>query len=105
MAVNIYEMVTDNGKVEFLPPFKYIPQDTDKTEIWKENFSRMDLLSYKWYDNPDYGKLILLANSGIPSLEFEIEDGTEIIIPYPLQQALNQYYAFYNRFIELYTFE
>ena len=51
----------------------------------------MDLLSFRYYQNANYGWLILQANPHLPSIEFMIEDNEKIRIPYPLESAINQY--------------
>lgn len=52
---------------------------------------RMDTLSYRYYNDPNYGWLILQANPGLPSMEFSIEDGVRLRIPYPLSSAIQRY--------------
>ena len=74
-------------------PFVKIPvNDSDKYENWNTNFSRMDKLSLKYYGNPFYDFLILLANPDIIS-EFDIEDNTLIRIPFPLEKVKSDYEA------------
>lgn len=52
---------------------------------------RMDSLSYRYYNDPNYGWLILQANPHLPSMEFNIQDGAQIRIPYPLTSAIKRY--------------
>jgi phage tail protein X len=59
---------------------------------------RMDMLSYKYYGDPDYGWLILQANPSIPSMEYLIQDGTVIRIPYPLSTAISRYEQSINEY-------
>ena len=59
---------------------------------------RLDTLSYKYYGDPDYGWLILQANPSIPSMEYRIEDGTIVRIPYPLSTAVNRYEQGINKY-------
>lgn len=74
-------------------PFVRIPTNlSDKYEVWNTNFSRMDKISKKYYGNPFYDFLILLANPQVSS-EFDIEDGTTIRIPFPLAKAKADYEA------------
>jgi hypothetical protein len=93
-----------NGVVELLPRIKYSPQSSDKEEKWEVNKSRMDLISFKYYEDSNYDWLIMLANNDIPHLEFEIPDGTIITIPYPLEIALNQYKNQLDNFNVLYGY-
>lgn len=80
------------GQTDMMP-FVKIPENlSDKYETWNTNFSRMDRLSKKYYGNPFYDFLILLANPQYSS-EFDIEDGTVIRIPFPLNKAVADYEA------------
>ena len=73
-------------------PFVEIPQrDTDIYEIYHKGDIRLDQLSYQYYNNSDYGWLILQANPQYGALEFNIPDEAEIRIPYPLEVALKAY--------------
>jgi len=104
MSYNRYIEGSGNGFVELMPRFKYIPQYTDREEVWTVNKSRLDLISYKYYEDPNYDWLILAANEDIGCLEFEIPDGTTLIIPYPLEIALQQYNQQNKNFKEFYGF-
>lgn len=58
---------------------------------------RMDTLSYKYYNDPNYGWLILQANPHLPSMEFSIPDNVMLRIPYPLTTALKGYEQSYAK--------
>jgi hypothetical protein len=103
VSYNRYEGVDSNGYIQLTPRVKYKPQSTDKEETWTRN-SRMDLVSYKYYEDPNYDWLILLANDQIPFLEFEIPFGTVLKIPYPLDNALRQYTNSVYNFQQFYSF-
>ena len=64
--------------------------------------TRMDLLSYQYYDNPNFGWLILQANPSVGSLEYKIKDGTRLRIPYPLETALQGYENNLAKYVKLY---
>jgi len=104
MTYNRYAKVSMNGVVELLPRFRYSPQASDREEIWQVDKSRMDLISYKYYEDANYDWLIMLANDDIPHIEFEIPDGTILTIPYPLEIALNQFKNQLNIFENLYGY-
>ena len=91
MSFNRYSQVSKEGEVGFPPVTRYIPMPSDKEELWKLNMSRMDLISFKYYNDPNYDWLILWANYLLPKLEFEIPDHTYLTIPFPLEDALAQY--------------
>ena len=64
---------------------------TDINITFNKSTMRMDTLSYKYYGDPNYGWLIMQANPQYGSLEFNIPDGSEIRIPYPLNNSLKDY--------------
>jgi len=99
---NRYLQVSREGVVGFPPVTRYIPMPSDKEELWKANVSRMDLISDKYYDNPNYDWLILWANYLLPKIEFEIPDNTYITIPFPLDDALAQYKQGIETYKQLY---
>lgn len=57
---------------------------------------RMDTLSYKYYNDPNYGWLIMQANPHLPSMEFSIPNNSLIRIPYPITTALKGYEKSFN---------
>ncbi|MCK9541924.1 MAG: tail protein X [Novosphingobium sp.] len=92
-----------NGDIKLTPFIKIKPKYTDKFEVYKVNNTRFDLLSAKYYNgNANYDWLILLANPHLPSLEFLIEEGTTIRIPYPLDVSIEQYIDGINVYDKLY---
>jgi hypothetical protein len=73
-------------------PFGEIPKkNTDRIEIYKRGETRLDLVSYDYYGTSDFAWLILQANPQYGSLEFNIPDGAELRIPYPLDASLETY--------------
>lgn len=93
MSFNRYSNFKINGDTKNVPFIK-MPSSRpgDKVEYYKKGVTRFDLLSYKYYKDPNYDWLILLCNSNLgKDLEFTISDGTKIIIPFPLDVVLNQY--------------
>lgn len=86
-----YQKFRKDGIIE-IPPFAKIEkEDSDIYILYNKSRMRMDMLSYKYYGDADYGWLILQANPHAPSMEYSIEDGTVIRIPYPLTTALSRY--------------
>lgn len=79
-----------NGIKEEMPFINISVSNTDKYEFWKENKSRYDILSQKYYGNPFYDFLILYANPNYLS-QFDIPTDTLIRIPFPLNRALSEY--------------
>lgn len=73
-------------------PFGGIPEKrSDIKIIYKKGVMRLDQISYQYYNNPDYSWLIMQANPQYGSLEFNIPDGVELRIPYPLDITINDY--------------
>mgnify|MGYP000138322845 CR=1 FL=1 len=85
-----YQLKKGDGTVLSMPFVKLPVNSSDKYEYWNTNFSRMDKLSQKYYQNPFYDFLILYANPQFVS-EFDIPDGTLIRIPFPLTKVKNDY--------------
>lgn len=102
MAYNRYSSFIVDGDIKRIPFIKLKEKYSDKEEIYKLGVTRMDLLSDKYYKNPNYGWLILLANPNISSLEFEIEDNTIIRIPYPLETTIKEYKDEVSKYIKHY---
>lgn len=91
MAFDRYAQFREGNGMAIVP-FGAIPQNrTDRFEIYKKGQTRLDKLSSDYYDSPDFAWLILQANPQYGSLEFNIPDGVELRIPYPLNLAIDGY--------------
>jgi hypothetical protein len=91
-----------NGEVSMVP-FVEIPiRDTDYYESYCVGRTRLDILSYNYYGNPDYGWLILQANPQYGANEFSIPDKARLRIPYPLGTVLEGYKSGIDLHMELY---
>lgn len=100
MSYNRYKSFSDNnGRVCIVPSIQIPVKSTDKYITYEEGKTRFDLVSYQYYGDPNYAWLILQANPDLGSLEFRIENGSEVRIPYPLESTLLQY----ENDIKLYT--
>lgn len=91
MSYNRYTNLIINDEVKNIPFIKLKNKSSDKEDVYKIGNTRFDILSDKYYKNPNYGWLILLANPTIGNLEFKIEDNTPIRIPFPLEETLKNY--------------
>lgn len=97
---NRYSKFTNEGQVFERIPFIKIPVNvSDKYVTFDKSKMRMDMLSYKYYDDPNYGWLILQANPEYKGFEFSIPDGVELRIPYPLDSAIMRYESSANLWI------
>ena len=75
---NRYEITNDFS-------FKIENRDSD-VYIEYSDHDRLDLISFRIYNDPSYWWLILHANGY--QLEFDIEPGELLRVPYPLELAL-----------------
>jgi len=88
---NRYSILRNVNRPPDMMPFVKLPENpSDKYEVWNYGFSRMDKISLKYYGNPFYDFLILMANPQYRS-EFDIEDNTTIRIPFPLKKVVADY--------------
>lgn len=84
-------------------PYIEIPiKSTDYYTYYEAGKTRLDLLSYQYYGDANYDWLILQANPEIGSLEFKIETGTKIRIPYPLDTTIARYNSDIDTYEKLY---
>lgn len=95
-----YERLRYNGNCRVVPFTKIPIYDTDLYITFDKTTMRLDNLSYKYYSCSDYAWLIMLANSELGSLEYAIENGKQMRIPYPLDTALSRYETAINTYIE-----
>ena len=86
-----YQKFKVNGSYKPLPFIKLDTKPTDKTVVYRSQFSRLDKLSQIYYDNPYHGWLILLANPQYGGVEENIPDDEIIVIPFPFRDSLQVY--------------
>jgi len=100
-----YEKFRLNGEVSTLPFINLTPKPTDKRVVYKLGETRLDKLSQMYYNNPYHGFLIMLANPEYGGLEFDINDGDIIRIPFPFNETLEDYNNQVEIFKKLYVGE
>jgi phage tail protein X len=86
-----YSKFRVDGEIKVVPAVKIEKEGSDIYLAYDKSKMRMDMLSYKYYGDPDYGWLILQANPHVSSMEYSIPDGVTIRIPYPLSTAVQRY--------------
>ncbi len=86
-----YEQFRKDGLIELVPFGEIKGKDSDYYEIYKRGETRLDLLSYQYYNSPDYAWLIMQANPQYGSVEYRIPDGVTLRIPFPLGTSLQDY--------------
>lgn len=102
MKYNRYNSFVVNGKYKRIPFIKIPVRNTDIYTIYEVGKTRLDLLSYQYYDDPNFGWLILQANPKYGSLEFRIDGDSKLRIPYPLDVVLQGYEEDIERYSKLY---
>lgn len=88
---NRYQDFFVNGQQTIVPFVKLPSKPTDKRFIYRVGVSRLDKISQQFYDTPYFGWVILIANPEFGGLENNIPDGTDLIIPFPLVNSLQDY--------------
>jgi len=88
---NRYSDFLLNGEQTVVPFVKIPSKTTDKRYIYRTGRSRLDKISYEFYDSPYFGWLILAANPQYGGLEKNITDGALLFIPYPLNASIQDY--------------
>ena len=88
---NRYSALKVNGKVGIIPYVEIKKRENDKYIVYNKKTMRFDNLSYKYYNNPNYGWLIMQANPEYGSIENFIPNGVLLRIPLPLDEILNDY--------------
>jgi hypothetical protein len=97
-----YSQFRNNGNISIVP-FGEIPiKKTDIKIIFQKDKMRLDQLSYQYYNDANYAWLIMQSNPQYGSLEFDIPDGVELRIPYPLDVSLNDYKESINKYNKFY---
>jgi hypothetical protein len=91
MSYSRYTKFKKNGGYNFVPYVKIEEQITDKHVYYNPTKNRLDLLSYTFYGDPNYGWLILQANPQYGALEYKIPTNSILRIPYPLDVAIASY--------------
>lgn len=86
-----YDKFIVNGTMKLVPFIKIPKKESDKYDYYIQGESRLDLISYQYYNDPNYGWLILQANPELGPYEFAIPTETIIRIPFPLGTTLTQY--------------
>ena len=103
MSFDRYSQFRSGNEINVVP-FGEIPKSkSDIYEIYRKGGKRLDQISSQYYDSPDYAWLILQANPQYGSLEYNIPDGVDLRIPYPLNNALNAYHSSIEKYNKLYN--
>lgn len=96
-----YKYFKLDGTFKQVPFISIEEKNTDVYTYYERGKTRLDLLSYQYYNDANYDWLIMQANPQYGSLEFQIPDGAKLRIPYPLNITLTQYNANIEKYFEL----
>ena len=99
---NRYKSFVADGAYNKVPSIEIPTSNSDFYVYYKVGKTRLDLLSYQYYGDPNYGWLILQANPEAGSLEFRIKDNTKLRIPFPLENAIQGYENNIKKYNNLY---
>jgi hypothetical protein len=102
MAYNRYKSFISDGAFLKVPSIEVPFTNSDLYTYYEVGKTRLDLLSYQYYGDPNYGWLILQANPDVGSLEFRIKSNTRLRIPYPLENAIQGYEENIKKYNKLY---
>lgn len=81
---NIFNIKSASDTIPFVGT---IPRMNGDLYITYTSSDRLDLISNRVYGDPQYWWLILAANGY--QIEFDIENGEVLRVPYPLDDAIN----------------
>lgn len=102
MKYNRYKNFVVDGSYLKVPFIKIPESATDCYIYYEVGKTRLDLLSYQYYNDPNFGWLILQANPQYGSLEFLLDANIKLRIPYPLDIALQGYEDEIKKYDKLY---
>lgn len=89
--MNRYKDFNINGTIGLVPFIPIRENSSDYFIYYEIGKTRLDILSYDYYGDANYGWLIQQANPQYLPYEFMIPNGAELRIPYPLDTVLIQY--------------
>ena len=102
MQYSRYNRFITDGAYKSIPFIRIPERNTDCFVFYEAGKTRLDLLSYQYYDDANFGWLIMQANPEFGSLEFMVDDNARIRIPYPLDSAIQAYEGESDRYEKLY---
>ena len=97
-----YSKFRNDNAIEIVPFIKIRKKDTDILVEYVKGQSRLDLISNEYYNDPNYGWLILQANPEYGSMEYRIPDRSTLRVPFPLDLTLAEYKDDINTYKKLY---
>lgn len=105
MDYSRYKQFTSDGTCKNVPFIEIEEGTNDCYTYYEVGKSRLDLISYQYYNDANYGWLILQANPSVGMWEYRIPDKTKLRIPYPLEDAIQRYEDAIKQYKKLYGIE
>ena len=102
MSYDRYKRFKKDGKMYKVPFIKIPKKSSDIYITYNLGKTRLDIVSYQYYGDPNYEWLIMQANPEYGAMEYSIPDGVRLRIPYPLESTLTQYDSDITTHIQLY---
>lgn len=102
MSYNRYKSFISDGTYKKVPFIEIPISNSDFYVYYEVGKTRLDLLSYQYYGDSNYGWLILQANPHAGSLEYKIPNNTRLRIPFPLENAIQGYEGNIKKYDKLY---
>jgi len=90
---NRYQYSLINGEYKTVPYVNLPSKPTDQFFVYKVGKSRLDKISQEFYGSPYFGWLIMVANPEFGTTEWDIPDGSLLVVPFPLISSLQDYKA------------
>ena len=90
---NRYQYFLVNGEQTVVPYVTLPAKTTDKITVYRTGKSRLDKVSQDIYGSPYFGWLIMVANPEFGTTEWDIPDGSLLVVPFPLISSLQDYKA------------
>ena len=97
-----YKYFKDNGKIACTPLILISERSTDKFIVYKLAETRLDKVSEAYYGTPYYNWLIMNANPQYGGIEFNIEDGDVIRVPFPFRNVIQEFETSTQTYINQY---
>ena len=92
MATNLYQYLQDKDVQKNMPHITIKKRPTDKQISFNPKKNRIDRIAGDVYGDETLGRIILWANPEI-DYEFDLEAGTLLRIPYPINDVIQEVVA------------
>jgi len=86
-----YKYFKANGQVASTPLILIKERSTDKFVVYKLGSTRLDKVSQTYYGTPYYNWLIMNANPQFGGMEFNIQDGDIVRVPFPFRDTIKEF--------------